>query len=258
MPANRYAKGQPVSHSMQSIRGGLIARLALPAVATLLLAACQTTADSAVQGDIAAPEAANALPVKKANGANPYSDPLVVSASSPASKSAAVPAGDSALTAYAPASANLGELTMQPTSVNASRNSLFSQAPAAEGFDPTTDITATTEGANTGSTGIVVPADLPTRQVNAMSKSLFSADLRQPEPPVVGDTALPVESAYGQPVYTPEEQPVYAEPGSAALPITGEDRPEVVQAAPNKDEPAADKKRKWLPSIAEVFGRKKS
>lgn len=269
---------------MKTVTGGTLGRAALSATAALMLASCQTTAQESAQGDAAADTAVAAAPPAKAGktgqktGAG-YSDPFVVSmAGQKTAQPATAPAGDGAIAAYAPApastqtanAADLGELTMQPTAVNASRNSLFSQAPAAS--EPVaadapqpTDMAmadgakaneAMTDGAGTASSSIV-PSDLPSRQINPMSKSLFSADLRQAEPPVMETASAPAASA--------EEVPVYEQPGAATADVAEAPSEEAVayaaepapEAVPTPNQSTA-KKRKWLPTLSEIFGKKKN
>ncbi|GEO84913.1 MULTISPECIES: hypothetical protein [Alphaproteobacteria] len=254
-----------MSRSIQFIRGGSITRLALPAVATLVLASCQTTApNNTAEGDAALPEIATAAgPNTQRNTDKVYSDPLVVSAATSgaqtAGRSAAQAPGasgaDSTLAAYAPA--DLSQLTMQPTAVNASRNSLFSTAPAdAAGI---ADDQTTASAVTSTSASIVATADLPTRQVSPMRKSLFSAELRQPAPPEIDPAALPVESAAEQPIYSAENQPIYNQSATdGSLPAS---QPQTTQAQPavawDPAEPEQPQKRKWLASLKEMFGKKK-
>lgn len=266
-----------MSRNMSFITGALFVRVAAPAVAALMLASCQTTAeDSAAQGDAVTMESAGKLaakPAKPKNTPNGYTDPLVASAAGAgtrqADKNSAIPAGDGTIAAYAPspAPADLGELTMQATTVNASRNSLFSAAPAvAEGsLEPApadtvmpADTQAPADGGRSTSTSIVVPSELPTRQVNPMSKSLFSAELRQPRPAVIEEAALPAASSGEQPVYATGEQPVYDNPASNAQPLV-EDQPVTqASAAAQADpaEPEQPKKRTWLTSLKKMIGKK--
>jgi hypothetical protein len=86
--------------------------------------------------------------------------------------------------AQAPAQAqvagNLGELTMQPTTVTPGSNSLFSAAQktqAATAVDPAAaQQVAAVPG---GQRGSLVPSEMPTLGVNAMRKSLFSPSPEQ-------------------------------------------------------------------------------
>lgn len=269
-----------MSRNIPSIASGLFGRIAAPAAAALMLASCQTTAqDSAAQGDAVPMETASAAaakPVSSKKTANGYTDPLVSAAApntDPASRPSAAPAGDGAIAAYAPAPApaDLGELTLQPTAVNASRNSLFSQAPAAASESPApvaaeTNAPADAQGvaladsASDSSTSIVVPSELPTREVNPMRKSLFSAELRQPQPPVIEQAYLPPETAGERPVYSADETPIYEDAAAAPQPAAKAEQ-QVAQAAPvdaaDPAEPEQPKKRKWLASLKAVFGKKK-
>lgn len=267
-----------MSRNIPSISGRLFARAAAPAVAALMLASCQTTAqDSAAQGDAVPMVSAGklaAMPAKPKNTPNGYTDPLVASAAGSGTRQAdinsAIPADDGTIAAYAasPAPADLGELTMQATSVNASRNSLFSAAPAMaeESLEPGTASTAMSaetealaDGGRSTSTSIVVASELPTRQVSPMSKSLFSAELRQPRPAVFDEAALPAASSGEQPVYATGEQPVYDNPASSAQPIVENEQP-VTQASTAAQaepaEPEQPKKRTWLASLKKMMGKK--
>ncbi|MBC7151950.1 MAG: hypothetical protein H5U22_21405 [Rhizobium sp.] len=269
-----------MSCNIPSIAGGLFGRIAAPAAAALILASCQTTAqDSAAQGDAVPMETASAAAAKSAPSkktANGYTDPLVSAAApatDPTTRPSAAPAGDGAIAAYAPAPApaDLGDLTLQPTAVNASRNSLFSQAPAAVAESPApvaaeTNVpagpqaVALADSASDSSTSIVVPSELPTREVNPMRKSLFSAELRQPQPPVVEQAYLPPETAGETPVYSADETPIYEDAAAASQPAAkAEQQVALVPQADAADpaEPEQPKKRKWLESLKAVFGKKK-
>lgn len=248
------------------LRSGLLGRVIAPTLAALMLASCQTTAqDTAAQGDAGPTETASGKALSsKPGAAKAYVDPLVSTAHAPATQAAVPPA---VAAAYAPTQgpADLGELTMQPTSVNASRNSLFSATPAAseapvaetaaasQPADP--QVATAAPAAASASPSIVVTSKLPTRQVNPMSKSLFSAELREPEPPVVEEAALPAATADEMPVYSSEEQPVY----DPADPYVEEQstQPAAPDVAAETLAPEEPKKRKWLPSLAEIFGKKK-
>ncbi|PPJ46422.1 hypothetical protein C0075_12135 [Rhizobium sp. KAs_5_22] len=269
-----------MSRNIPSIAGGLFGRIAAPAAAALMLASCQTTAqDSAAQGDAVPMETASAVASKPAPSkktANGYTDPLVSATApgtDPAARPSAIPTGDGAIAAYAPAQApaDLGELTQQPTAVNASRNSLFSQAPttasespvpaAAETETPAApQAVAMADSGSDSSTSIVVPSELPTREVNPMRKSLFSAELRQPQPPVVEQAYLPPETAGETPVYAADETPIYEDAAAASQPVAKAEQ-QVAQTVPaaamDPAEPEQPKKRKWLESLKAAFGKKK-
>lgn len=265
-----------MSRNIPSIAGGLIGRIAAPAAAALMLASCQTTAqDSAAQGDAVPMETASAAAAKPAPSkktASVYTDPLVSAtapATDPTTRPSAAPAGDGAIAAYAPAPApaDLGDLTLQPTAVNASRNSLFSQAPAAVAESPVPVAAETNAPAAAqavaladSSASIVVPSELPTREVNPMRKSLFSAELRQPQPPVVEQAYLPPETAGETPVYAADETPIYEDAAGASQPAAKAEQQVALAAtsdAADPAEPEQPKKRKWLESLKAVFGKKK-
>ena len=269
-----------MSRNIPFISGRLFARVAAPAIGALMLASCQTTAqDSAAPGDAIPTEAAGntptkPAPAKKATGV--YTDPLVASAAGSSNRQVNPPvsSGDGSLAAYAPSQtpSDLGELTMQATSVNASRNSLFSPAPVVAeeslGAPPAntpattpadTEAMALAENGRGTSTSIVVPSELPTRQVNPMSKSLFSAELRQPRPAVIEEAALPAASSGEPPVYAAGELPVYDNPASAAQPVVENERQaaEAAEATAVDAEPEQPKKRTWLTSLKAMIGQKK-
>lgn len=88
--------------------------------------------------------------------------------------------GQAQAPAQAQVAANLGELTMQPTTVTPGSNSLFSAAQrpqAATAVDPAAaQQAAAAPGDQRGS---LVPSEMPTLGVNAMRKSLFSPSPEQ-------------------------------------------------------------------------------
>jgi len=78
-----------------------------------------------------------------------------------------------------PAPADLGELTMQPTEVNAGNNSLFSAGRAnAQAVAPDASPASVAEAGAAASPSLV-PAEMPTLGVNAVRKSLFSPSPQQ-------------------------------------------------------------------------------
>ncbi|MFY8098685.1 MAG: hypothetical protein ACOVOA_01845 [Allorhizobium sp.] len=82
--------------------------------------------------------------------------------------------------AQAQVAANLGELTMQPTTVTPGSNSLFSAAQrthAATAVDPAA--AQQVPAAPGDQRGSLVPSEMPTLGVNAMRKSLFSPSAEQ-------------------------------------------------------------------------------
>lgn len=79
------------------------------------------------------------------------------------------------------AAADLGDITMQPTNASPRSNSLFSagqrqQAAAVQAREPATAHAAAGEPVPSGS---LVPSEMPTLGVNAVSKSLFSPSAEQ-------------------------------------------------------------------------------
>ena len=77
--------------------------------------------------------------------------------------------------------ADLGAVIMQPAAVNAASNSLFSAGQGARQGQPSGAEPATTRVAAAGAAASpsLVPGDMPTLGVNAMSKSLFSPSAAQ-------------------------------------------------------------------------------
>lgn len=254
--ASRFVRANPAIHSL------------LVGASLLALAGCQTNqlVETMEVGD-AAPETSAAVP-KKNKGALPasasaYTDPLVVSVPNskkvPASAHAKAPASPDPVQQVA-APANLGELTMQPTTVSAGRSSIFS-APAQAAMPESEDLTAGAEttslAANGNASSSIVPTDLPSRAVSPMNKSLFSADLPEPvEPareaavmPDYSEPVAPTKYDAAEPVSLAEEE---GQKSAAAVPATAAE-PEVASAD------APQKKRKWMPSLSELLsGGKKN
>ncbi|MGE8103915.1 hypothetical protein ACQKP1_09540 [Allorhizobium sp. NPDC080224] len=89
--------------------------------------------------------------------------------------------GDSRQAAAAQSSADLGDLTMQPTNAAPKSNSLFSagqrpQTAAVQAIEPAS-VQASVGGP--APRGSLVPSEMPTLGVNAVSKSLFSPSAEQ-------------------------------------------------------------------------------
>lgn len=253
--ASRFVRANPAIRSL------------LVGASLLALSGCQTNqlVETMEVGD-ASPDTPAAVP-KKSKGALPasasaYTDPLVVSVpnkKTPAAARASAPATpDPAQQVAAPA--NLGELTMQPTTVSAGRSSIFS-APAQAAMPESEDLTAGAEttslAANGNASSSIVPTDLPSRAVSPMNKSLFSADLPEPvEPtretavmPDYSEPAAPAKYDAAEPVSLAEEE---AHKSAAVAPAAAAE-PEVASAD------APQKKRKWLPSLSELLsGGKKN
>jgi hypothetical protein len=191
-------------------------------LSALMLASCQTSADEVMSlGDA---EPASAKTAKAENKTAGYVDPMVVAvAGSKKSAPATSAAGELPLyepapaksptmaAAYAdiaepppevmalqqqPPAADLGEVIMQPTGVDAGKNSLFSASPqAAAASIETPQADAATED-QVASSGSIVPSDMPTLKVNAMSKSLFSPATAQQQGIVdIPADALPLTEA---------------------------------------------------------------
>lgn len=199
-----------ISHSRRPALG------VVAIVSGMLLASCQTSADEVLSmGDVATADEASAPPA----GTKTFRDPYVVAISGQVADASAAAAsqdgtdpphlkrkpvplaaaytdiaepppevlalqqqaiqGQNAAAPHAPAPADLGELTMQPTTVTPASNSLFSagqrnQAPAASEA-PSQQVTA----ANSEVGGSLVPSEMPTLSVNAVRKSLFSPSAEQ-------------------------------------------------------------------------------
>ncbi|MBU2329136.1 MAG: hypothetical protein KJ755_17590 [Alphaproteobacteria bacterium] len=194
-----------------------------------------------------------------------------------------------------PAPANLGELTMQPTTVAAGSNSLFSASqrvqPAAA-IDPPATQMATAEASARGS---LVPSEMPTLGVNAVRKSLFSPSPEQTmlmQQQALQDQAPAATESLPltDPVTASTEEPVLKKLSDPrpkrkmlALRETATEMPERVQLTPDQlqalgaveeadpaeplsaeelmaDVEAVKKKKAWLPSLSDMLkgGKKKS
>jgi hypothetical protein len=202
-----------------------------------------------------------------------------------------------ALSGQKAASQDLGAL--EPTTVNSGKNSLFSpgrsQSPndvsmsnEAQPRQPQPQSVARAEEPVTS----LVPGNMPTLSVNAMSKSLFSPSAEQqqalvpPEPASTAATVPLVEQDNGPPVLhklsdprpkrkmlalrEPTGQLPPVDAGAAAVPdrvqLTSEqlaamgavpespaDGAAVADATPEATDPSAGKKKKWLPSLSQLL-----
>jgi hypothetical protein len=181
---------------------------------------------------------------------------------------------------------------LQPTEVNSGKNSLFSagrsQAPAPA---PVADNQVTQPQAVASSAEPVtslVPANMPTLGVNAMSKSLFSPSAEQPQIlPVQEQAAAPVT---GVPIVEPDNAPpklhklsdprpkrkilALREPAATvtaavparvqltpaqleamgAVPEASSDSATVAAASPDDTITTTKPKKKWLPSLSKLLG----
>lgn len=139
--------------------------------------------------------------------------PEVLALQQQAAQGQAQPAGQP----QAQAQPDLGDITMQPTAVNAGNSSLFSAGRANQPSAAQTGDMGTAQVAAAGSAASpsLVPGDMPTLGVNAMRKSLFSPSAEQqalmqqqglqaqtPQPTAEG---LPLTESTTAPA---EEQPV--------------------------------------------------
>lgn len=196
-------------------------------VSALMLASCQTSADEVMSlGEAAQPAAASGKAVAKTKG---YVDPMVVAAGNNGMKTAA-PSANGELPLYEPGPglnpsksstmaaayadiaepppevmavtqqqqpADLSQVIMQPARVDAGNNSLFSAsagAPAVAATD--THSAAGTQPTEVAGSSSIVPSDMPTMKVNAMSKSLFSPTAQQPQGIIdIPADALPLTEA---------------------------------------------------------------
>lgn len=178
--------------------------------------------------------------------------------------------------AAAPATADLGELTMQPTGVRAGSNSIF-----AAGRGAATASAPPPQPTISGSS--LLPADLPTVGVQATSKSLFSPtaaaaqdEQLAPAPAVTPQIVSPgVEDeapvlrklsdprpkrkilALREPTAAPTEPVEITEAQLVALDAVPQTQSET--QAPTDDGPAPAAKKAWLPSLSKLLsGGKKS
>lgn len=180
----------------------------------VFLASCQTSADEVLSFGDNAPSEEAAAPAGKRTFRDPYvvavsgqvvdasaTAPSQIETDAPRLKRQPVPmaaaysdiaepppevlalqqqASQGQAPAQAQAAANLGELTMQPTTVTPGSNSLFSagqRTQAATAVDPAAaQQVAAAPGDQRGS---LVPSEMPTLGVNAVRKSLFSPSAEQ-------------------------------------------------------------------------------
>ncbi|MFN3507085.1 MAG: hypothetical protein ACK4ZU_06400 [Allorhizobium sp.] len=188
-------------------------------------------------------------------------------------------------------SADLGELTMQPTTVAAASNSLFSASqkpqPASNGGQQTPQIAS----ADAAPAGSLVPSEMPTLGVNAVRKSLFSPSAEQQllmqQQALQLEASAPAEAApLADSTAASAEEPVLKklsdprpkrkmlalrEP-ETSVPTQVQLTPDQLQAmgAVQEFDPAeplpveeqanaAGKKKKWLPSLGDLLkGGKKT
>lgn len=293
----------------------------LAALGCVFLASCQTSADEVLSLGEATPseEASASKPAKKA-----FRDPYVVAASAEQpSQSDADPArlkrkpvplaaayadiaepppevlalqqqaaqGQGQSATKASPSTDLGELTMQPTTVAAASNSLFSASqkpqPVSNGGQQTPQIAS----ADAAPSGSLVPSEMPTLGVNAVRKSLFSPSAEQqmlmqqqalqeqaPAPagaaPMIDSTAAsaeePVLKKLSDP--RPKRKMLALREPETSVPTRVQLTPDQLQAMgavqefdPAEPMPAeeqanaAGKKKKWLPSLGDLLkGGKKT
>ncbi len=232
---------------ISSVRRGIAFRLALCGVALTALQGCATTGEKASVEKVAAPAAqttgspAKAVAARKPEPADAgYSDPAVVSMA---------PGDAAARPSYAVSSAsanpaNLGDVVMQPAAINAGRSSIFAQQ---------AEPVPAEAGASTMTAASLVPAEMPTRRVNPMTGSLFSA----PQYASVEPADMPADAqAAGLP---PEEAPLA---DAASLPSASEPEEEASTdpATPMAEEAPAEpaKKKTLLPILGRLLGKSKS
>lgn len=195
------------------------------------------------------------------------------------------------------ASADLGDITMQPTNASPRSNSLFSagqrqQAAVVQAMEPATAQTAPGEPVPSGS---LVPNEMPTLGVNAVSKSLFSPSAEQQM--LMQQRALEEQARAEAAVQAPLAEPAAVGGDEPVLKKLSDPRPkrkilalrepagsvpDRVQLTPDQlqamgaieeadpaeplsaeelvaDAEAAKKKKGWLPSFADLLkGGKKS
>lgn len=198
--------------------------------------------------------------------------------------------------AQAQVAANLGELTMQPTTVTPGSNSLFSAAQrtqAATAVDPAA--AQQVAAAPGGQRGSLVPSEMPTLGVNAMRKSLFSPSPEQQmlmqqqaleeQARAAADSSLPVTEAAAidteEPVLKRLSDPrpkrkmlALREPGGSvpeSVQLTPDqlaamgavEEPDPAEPLPAEELAAAveggQSKKRWLPSLSDLLkGGKKN
>lgn len=303
----------------------------LAVLGSVLLASCQTSADEVLSlGDSSPSEEASTAPT----GKRAYRDPYVVSVSGqqqaapiaepsqtetdqPRLKRKPVPMaaayadiaepppevialqqqamqGQSPGQNQTPQAANLGELTMQPTTVTPGSNSLFSAGQRQQATSASAEpVEAPAASQVADASGSLVPQNMPTLGVNAVRKSLFSPSAEQQmlmQQQALQQQAAPVPLAEDAGAATVEETPglkklsdprpkrkmlALREP-TGTVPQQVQLTPDQLQAmgAVEEADPAeplpaeelvaqADpgaKKKGWLPSLSDLLkgGKKKS
>jgi hypothetical protein len=220
-------------------------------MSALLLASCQTSADEVMSLATAEqPATAKGKTVAKTKG---YVDPLVVTTGSGNTRVPA-PATNGELPLYEPtaaksstmaaayadiaepppevmavtqqhAAADLGEIIMQPARVDAGNNSLFAATAAPPQATDATQTAGT--AAAVASSSSIVPSDMPTMKINAMSKSLFSPSAQQPQGIIdIPEDALPLTEADASgTVASVAALPVAEEEGAPVLKRLSDPRP---------------------------------
>nr|WP_299497437.1 hypothetical protein [uncultured Rhizobium sp.] len=229
-------------------------------LSALMLASCQSSADEVMSlGNAAQPVAASGKAIAKNKG---YVDPLVVAAGG-AGTTAATSSTNGELPLYEPGPghnasksstmaaayadiaepppevmavtqqqqpADLSQVIMQPARVDAGNNSLFSASASAPDSAPAVEPTDTSPTAKPQPTEVagsssIVPSDMPTMKINAMSKSLFSPSAQQPQGIVdIPADALPLTEAEAD-AGTVAVAPVAQEDGPPVLKRLSDPRP---------------------------------
>ncbi|THV13588.1 hypothetical protein [Rhizobium rhizophilum] len=301
----------------------------LAVLSGVLLASCQTSADDVLSlGDAAASEEASAT----SSGRKTFRDPYVVAISGQAAEAPVAQAsqnetdqarlkrkpvplaaaftdiaepppevlalqqqateGQAQPTGQASPPANLGELTMQPTTVAPGSNSLFSAGQrnqAGTAADPAAPPMAVAEAAPSGS---LVPGEMPTLGVNAVRKSLFSPSaeqqmlmqqqaLQEQAPASAGSLPLTDQTSTEEPILKklsdprPKRKMLALRESETSVPEQVQLTPDQLQAmgAVEEADPAeplpaeelvanaepSKKKKAWLPSLKDMLkGGKKT
>lgn len=235
---------------ISSVRRRIVYRIVLCGVTLAVLQGCATTGEKASAEATPAPASeVAALPAgtvarKSALKRSGYSDPSVVAmagadqqpmpTSATAHENAAAPGA---------ATANLGEVVMQPAAINAGRSSIFAQQQEPMPADA---------AASTMTAASLVPAEMPTRRVSPMTGSLFST----PQYASADPAGLPSDELVASP---PLEEEAPADIADAPTATDAEEAASADPAEPVAEEaPAEPAKKTLFPILGRLLGKAKS
>lgn len=235
---------------ISSVRRPIVCRIVLCGVTLAALQGCATTGEkaSAETAPASASEVA-VLPAETAAGKPAarkpgYTDPSVVAMAAGGQQPMAAPAATQENTATpGAATANLGEVVMQPAAINAGRSSIFAQQQEPMPADA---------AASTMTAASLVPAEMPTRRVSPMTGSLFSA----PQYASADPAGLPADEQVTSP---PLEEEAPADIADAPTATDAEEAASADPAEPVAEEALAEPAKKTLfPILGRLLGKAKS